>query len=66
GKSLWNFWNYQYIRVRRCLQCNNLLVFADPDLARQGKRFALIVVVVIALIGLFFAILMPVLMTAGR
>src|SRR5690349_14170372 len=65
GDSLWKVHGHQYIRARRCLQCNNLLQFADTELTRRQNRIIAIVVVV-AILFVVLAVMLPLVLTASR
>jgi hypothetical protein len=62
GFSLWRGKGRQVIKIRRCLQCNNLLQFSDEQLTRQQTRAAMIAVVVVLLI-VGTAVCFPLLLT---
>jgi hypothetical protein len=63
GESMWTWRGYQNIRTRRCLQCNNLLQFADPSLTRQQNRLIILIVVVAISLALLAGIALPLLMS---
>ncbi len=65
GDSLWKVRGYQYIRARRCLQCNNLLQFTDPDLTRRQNRLIIVIVVIAVLLALF-AVILPFILASSR
>ncbi len=65
GQSMWRWRGYQYIRIRRCLQCNNLLQFADPGLTSKTNR-TVFVIVVLVLIFVAMAGLLPVFLMAAK
>jgi hypothetical protein len=64
GQNMWRMRNYQYVRIRRCLTCNNLLAFTDPEMSARYRRMTYTVVVLV-LIGVLFAVLFPILMSVG-
>ncbi len=61
GESMWRMRGWQYIRTRRCMQCNNLLQFADADMTRKQNRM-IVGIVILALVLVFFAALLPVIL----
>jgi hypothetical protein len=63
GFSMWQIKRGQAIKVRRCLQCNNLLQFTDEELTNRNRR-AMTIILVIAFMVLGAAICFPVLLTA--
>ena len=65
GDSFWKLGGYQYIRARRCLQCNNLLQFTDPELTRRQNK-VVAVIIVIAILAVIFAALLPIMLAASR
>jgi hypothetical protein len=63
GESVWKWRGYQYIRTRRCLQCDNLLHFTDASLTqRQNRVMVLIIAVALALLVLA-GIVLPLVMS---
>ncbi len=65
GDNLWTMRGYQYIRARRCLQCNNLLQFADPELTRRQNK-VIVVVVLVAVLFTLLAIMIPLMLASPR
>src|SRR5258708_853829 len=66
-----NFWGRkgrQVIKIRRCLQCNNLLQFSDEVLTQQQNRAMWIAVaIVLAVMGVFFCLaFLPALLLTTR
>ncbi len=60
GDSLWRLRGYQYVRIWRCLQCNHLMQFADPELSKQRNQMVLFIVILVVLLALA-AIALPLL-----
>jgi hypothetical protein len=65
GDRLWKLGGSQYIRARRCLQCNNLVQFTDPELTRRQNRILGIVLAVVFLI-ILLAVMLPLIMASSR
>jgi hypothetical protein len=65
GDNLWKVRGYQYIRARRCLRCNNLLQFADPELTRRQNK-VVVVSVVVAVLFTLLAIMLPLMLASSR
>ncbi len=65
GQNIWRLGrNYQYMRVRRCLTCNNLLVFADPELSKRTWRLTMLIVTLVIVLALV-AIVLPLILSAN-
>jgi hypothetical protein len=45
--NLWRRKGRQVIKIRRCLQCNNLLQFSDDELTRQQNRAMVVVLIIV-------------------
>jgi hypothetical protein len=65
GDSLWALRGHQYIRARRCLQCNNLLQFADPTLTRRQNMVVFVFVIFLILIFMC-AFMLPLMLRSSR
>ncbi len=63
GESMWRWRGYQYIRTRRCLQCNNLLQFADASLTQRQNRVIILIVVVTVALLVLAGIVLPLVMS---
>lgn len=63
GFSLWGSKGRQSIKIRRCLQCNNLLQFSDEELTSRQMRVLTITLVIVFMV-LGAVICFPVLLTA--
>ncbi len=68
GLSFWGRKGRQVIKVRRCLQCNNLLQFSDDELTGQYNRFMWVVLaIVFAIVGVIVCLsLLPALLLSAR
>ncbi len=64
GESMWRWRGYKFIRTRRCVQCNNLLQFADESLTKQQNKMIVWIVGVVVFLVLLGAILPFILMSA--
>ena len=62
GESMWRWRGYQYIRMRRCLQCNNLLPFTDSSLTQRQNRVIILIIVVAISLALLAGLVLPLLM----
>ncbi len=65
GNSMWRFRGWQYIRTRRCVQCNNLLQFADADMTKQQNKMIYVIIGIVLVMALFAGVL-PMLMMSAR
>jgi hypothetical protein len=65
GESLWRVSGRQVIKIRRCLQCNNLLSFTDPNLSRQ-QNVMIAIVLLIVFISLLLGFVLPIFFTVHR
>ncbi len=52
GDNMWTIRGYQRIRARRCVQCNNLLTFVDPELTRKQRLMVLPIIIIAVALGL--------------
>ncbi len=57
GTSLWSMRGRQAIKVRRCVQCNNVVAFIDPVLMRGQTRLALLIALIAIAISILIAVL---------
>jgi len=57
GDDFWVMRGFQYIRVRRCLNCNHLLSFADQELTRKQRQTVLPIIVIAVLLAALAAFL---------
>lgn len=54
AKSFMSF-SYKMIRVRRCLNCNNLLQFIDEERSRQYMMMIIVLVIIVVIGALMFS-----------
>jgi len=68
GLNLWARKGRQVIKIRRCLQCNNLLQFGDDELTQQQNRAVVIVLIIVfAIVGVVVCLsLVPALLLTTR